>query len=549
MSVSTAAPPKPVRDDLKVGGKYKAVDNGDGTFDILDVCVFAEIPAGVKRNADPVGRDWQEAAVLQNKTRETGGHLPPVHVYHSDEVSVKPVYAGKLRLRAVRKTTYEGKDLWGTFADILGMPGEVFEKVKKGFLPYRSVEIHNWARPEIDSLALMDTDVPFFRMPMLTIGEVLQKDAHMFMDKNRPGTVACRLGKKRGGVVLFRFSEGRPMPDEDDKDKEKKGADGALNAPPAAGETEKESEADLDEKTEGSPKEGPGGAEMEDAGSKPSAEDPDILEKGAEGEAAHPDAAQDAGMMEKAMAPVMSMLQNLGTLLKQLNERLGPSPNPTEKHEAVNGLNLGLEAQGQDFKDKEFKLDLKKESDMAGEKEGKIVFNSADELKAFIAGTIKETVLEATGPLKADVAAFKAATDEHAKKQAIQARFDAAVKELTDNRQHVDEDLSKFLLECAGQGDEFLKKQVAMFKGRLPQEPPGGGEEFENDLGRTAGNAANGDEVNAFCAEHGPQHAEWAKRELAKFRAAQQSGFTDTSAEEWLAINFRSVTMRERNKV
>lgn len=544
MTVSTATPPaklKPVRDDLKVGGKHKAVDNGDGTFDILDVCVFAEIPAGVKRNADPVGREWQEAALLQNKTREAGGHLPPVHVYHSDEVSVKPVYAGKLRLKSVRRTTYEGKDLWGTFADILGMPAEVFEKVRKGFLPYRSVEIHNWAKPEIDSLALMDTDVPFFRMPMLTVGEVLQKDAHMFLDKSRPSAVACRSGKKQGGLVLFRFAERGDMPDKDKEEED----EGALNAPPKSEETKQEADDEVDLTEPENPKdnatEGPGGAEMESEGEVPGA--------GA-AEEKHPDAPQDAAMLEKAMAPIVSMLQNVGTLLKQLNDRLGPQPNPTEKHEAVGGMNLGLEAQNQDFKDKNTK---EKEIVMAEkgvpQESGKITFNSKEELKAFMADTVKEVVLEATAPLKADVAAFRAATAENEKRAAVTARLDAAVKELTDNRQHVDEDLKKFLADAATVSDEFLKKQVAVFKARLPQDPPTDGADFETDLGKSAGNAADGDAVNQFCAEHGPQHAEWAKKELVKFRQASKAGFSDISEEEWLSVNFRAATMRERNKV
>ena len=80
----------------------------------------------------------------------------------------------------------------------------------------------------------------------------------------------------------------------------------------------------------------------------------------------------------------------------------------------------------------------------------------------------------------------------------------------------------------------------------MPEEPPGDGAEFENDLGKSASNAANGDEVNQFCAEHGPQYADWAKKELARFRAAEQTGFTDTTAEEWLAVNFRAVSMRSK---
>lgn len=548
--MTTAA--APVREDLKIGGHYTARANADGTFDIMDVCIFAEIPAGAKRNRDPIGREWQEAALLQSKARETSGHLPPVHIYHTDEVSVKPRYAGKMRLRAVRQTVYEGQTLWATFADILGMPGEVFEKVRKGFLPYRSVEIHNWAKPEIDSLALMDTDVPFFRLPMLTVGRVIQKDAEIFMDKRRP-TQACRLNhSKQGGFVLFRFAERGTMAKDDEKDEDeakKKDGDPALNAAPAAGETEKESEADLDEKSEGPARKGPGGAEMADGEGQPSDEDPDILE-GGEGESKGDGKGDLAAQIEKALAPVTSMCQSLGTMLKQLNDRLGPQPMPAEKHEAVSGMDLGKEATGQDFKDE------KQEEIMADPKvtpkadEGKVVFSSKDELKAFVGDTVKEAVLSATGPIKAELESLKGKLSETEKKEAVAARLSAAKKELTDNGQFVSEDLEKHLAECAAVGDDFLKKQVAVFKTTLPKEPPKSADEFESGLGREAEAGEHGDEaVNAFCSEYGAQHAGWAKKEMAKFRAFQKAGGSDTTAEEWLSVNFRSATMFDRNRV
>lgn len=529
-----------VRDDLKVGGHYTAVDNGDGTYNILDVCVFTEIPAGVKRNKDPIGRDWQEAALMQSKAREANGHLPPVHIYHSDEVAVKPVYAGKMRLKAVRQTTYEGSKLWGTFADILGMPADVFEKIRKGFLSYRSVEIHNWAKPEIDSLALMDTDVPFFRMPMLTVGRVLQKDAEMFTDKSRPSW-ACRSDKiKQGGLVLFRFAERGDMPDKEDEEDDK---DPALNAKPEdAKETSDEGPGSDAPKGEDDglggdlPEKGPGGAEMEAEG-----------EAGEAGEAGHDDAPQDAQMMEKALAPLMSMLQSFGTLLKQLNNRLGPQAAPNEKLEAVNGVNLGQEATGTDFKNKE-------DDEMADPKdpkatESKITFASRDELKSFMGEVVNEAVLKATAPLMADVATFKADREKAAKQNAAQVRFDAAKKELVEAGCHVDADLEKFLFKAADVSEEFLKEQVAVFKTRLPKEPPTDGAEFEAGLQKEAVDAVDGDEVNAFLAEHGPRWGAWAKKQAAAFRAFQAGGGTDTSLEEWLSINFRSETMSSRNKV
>lgn len=550
LSAPTTTASTVLRPDLKVGGKYTAVDNGDGTFNILDVCIFAEIPAGVKRNAEPIGREWQEAALLQNQAREAEGHLPPVHVYHTDEKAVKPVYAGKMKLRNVRQITYEGQKRWATFADILGMPGDVFAKVQRGFLSYRSVEIHNWDKPEIDSLALMDTDVPFFRMPMLTIGAVLRKEADMFMDKTHP-SVACRLGKKQGGVILFKFDEGRPMAEDEDKDKKKPADDKGLNAAPEAGETEAEAEADLDEKAEGPARKGPGGAEMEDDGADPTAEKPEAILEGAEHEQKE----------ESKLDMVLSMMQSIGTMLGKLNERLGPQPAANEKLEPVNGLQLGQEAMGQDFKntaspeveiviDREAinKIMLKEEA-MADPKQPEKVVMSAADLAAFMDKSVKGAVLEATGPILAELNALKAKQAEADKVSQAEALFKSAVKELQDNGQSVSEELEKHLKESAGQGAEFLKKQVAVFKSTLPKEPPADAGEFEADLTKQDAMFGDDSEINEFVAKNGPQSAEFARKQLAEFRNWQKTSNSDMTLSEWLTVNFRSATMAQRNRV
>lgn len=542
--MTTATATAPVREDLKIGGHYTAVKNPDGTYDIKNVCIFAEIPAGVKRNKDAIGKDWQDAALLQSKAREASGHLPPVHIYHTDEMAVKPIFAGKLRLREVRQTTYEGKRLWATFADILGMPGDIFEsKVRKGFLPYRSVEIHNWAKPEIDSLALMDTDVPFFRMPMLTIGNVVQSDAEMFIDKTRP-TRACRLGKRGGGLILFRFSERGDMEGkEDDKDKDAKPDEGtkepALNAPPETDETSTEGAADVDDDGGGEDpaQKGPGGAEMEDEGKAPPG-----------GET--PAAPVEEKAVKVDLGPVMSMLQSLGTLLKQLNDRLGPQAEPKENEGAVAGVDLGREAQGQDFKDE---IVIQEEANMADKDPVKDqVVMSKNDLKALISETVDAAVLKATTPLMAEVSTFKSTREADQKSKDVEARFAAAKKELTENGQHVNEDLEKHLRKCAGVGEEFMKEQVAVFKANLPKDPPTDGADFEDKMGREAGSSEAGAEteaINAFVAEHGPRWGAWAKAQAAKHKKWESAGGSETSLEEWLVTNFRSETMGERNKV
>lgn len=204
---------------LQIGGNYTAVDNRDGTFDILDVPIFASLPANAKRNEKPIGSQWMEKAIEKNKARAKEGHLPPVHIQHHD-VGVKPEYAGKFVLTRVGKIKHEGKEVDAIFADIVGMPQEVFERVQKGFLPYRSVEIFNWDDPEIDSLALMDTEVPFFRIEMLTIGEVVSRSTFSSQEEKSPAVFW--KGEYPKLAILFRFQE-KKMSDikkfEDDEEK------------------------------------------------------------------------------------------------------------------------------------------------------------------------------------------------------------------------------------------------------------------------------------------------------------------------------------------
>jgi hypothetical protein len=192
----------------KVGGNYTAIDNGDGTFEIKDLPIFAEVPAGERRNEKAIGRKWMAASVIKNKEREAEGHLPPVHLHHHDD-GVTPSYAGKMRLKSVKQIKYEGRLVWAVFADIIEMPEYVFEQVQKGFVPYRSVEVHSWDDPEIDSLALMPTEVPFFRMAMTTVGEVkIRRDTELFTHgtKVTPALYCREAGAS--SLILFNFKDG-----------------------------------------------------------------------------------------------------------------------------------------------------------------------------------------------------------------------------------------------------------------------------------------------------------------------------------------------------
>ena len=199
-----------------VGGAYRAIDHGDGTFDILDVPIFAEVESGEKHNERKINRAWQLAAWKKNEERSSEGHLPPVHVEHH-EAGKDREFAGHFLIRDVRQIAYEGRQIWATFADLISVPASIFERIQRGELPYRSVEVHSWENPEIDSLALMASEVPYFRLPMLRVGEVVRAEA----DERLPADSAPALAFAASAEmsrILFRFrNEVKPMPDSTEK--------------------------------------------------------------------------------------------------------------------------------------------------------------------------------------------------------------------------------------------------------------------------------------------------------------------------------------------
>lgn len=165
------------------GGKHKAVQNPDGTWNIEDVAIFAEHdievvvkgedgkPVHMKRR---IGRSWQESALNQAVKRFSNDQfMPPLHVHHHG-MGKQTVRAGFFKVKAVRQDSLEGKTLWTTFADLVNVPPEIYAMIRQGQLPYRSVEILDINKPEISSLALLDDEVPFFRFKLLTIGQEIK---------------------------------------------------------------------------------------------------------------------------------------------------------------------------------------------------------------------------------------------------------------------------------------------------------------------------------------------------------------------------------------
>ena len=251
------------------GGSYTAVKQADGNWSILNVPIFSENDRNPKHKVD---KAWLEAALEKANYRvqhPDGAYLAPLHTqHHGTGQSVKP--AGKVKPTDVREVEYDGEKLATMFGDLVDVPDESYQEIKAGKLPYRSVEIADLNVPEITSLALLDSDAPYFRYPMLTIGKELKAGAKARrMDAELAGMTAYSVPTKgsRAASFLYRAdfktvedtmpntstktTAAAPATFQGDEDELKKAADAAAKM--AAEEPKKEDEPAPQKAQEGDP--------------------------------------------------------------------------------------------------------------------------------------------------------------------------------------------------------------------------------------------------------------------------------------------------------
>lgn len=166
-------PQKPLTVADLPGGHYRWTRNPDSTYNILRVPIMTSLHANEfpsPTNEKPVDAKWLQAAIDRAALRESEGHFGAVHVNHHG-TGAPDIYAGKLQLWEVGETEYNGEKRHCLYANFLRVPEIIFNKIRAGELSYRSIEGISWENPEIVSLALMPTETPFWRLPMLSLGE------------------------------------------------------------------------------------------------------------------------------------------------------------------------------------------------------------------------------------------------------------------------------------------------------------------------------------------------------------------------------------------
>ena len=303
----------------EVGVRYSARRNTDGTWNVYDVPIMGPVPEGVRKAPEDIGADWMHAAVKTAKLRESEGYYAPLHLEHHDE-GVKPLPSGFIRLMRVGETTYEGQTVPCIFGDFVRVPARFMDRIAAGELPFRSVEIFDWKKPEINSLALLDSDVPFFRFPAM-VGVRVEGQAgdalapFTPLDSGTPTPMAAFRASEKGAAILFEF-------DPKKKDEEAPADEGKPAAEPNTGtpfEGAKEGD-ETGDKTAAPGADGEPGVEGEDAadGDAPTDEAPDddVEVKAADDMA--------AGLMGK-LDEVMSALSKLCAVLLPTEEAVPPA--------------------------------------------------------------------------------------------------------------------------------------------------------------------------------------------------------------------------------
>ena len=135
--------------------KYKSTKNDDGSFNILGVPVFQ---LG-KHKGFPFTKEWAKKTLENHKANEEKGYFPSVILGHNDNKDEKPATGllGNLKLKG---------ELF--IADLIKIPAKVFDKLKEGAYPHRSVEVAP-SKNKITALALLGGTTPYLKFPIMEV--------------------------------------------------------------------------------------------------------------------------------------------------------------------------------------------------------------------------------------------------------------------------------------------------------------------------------------------------------------------------------------------
>lgn len=167
-----------------ISREYAVEKRTDGSVVVKDVPIFGENERNSFMGDVKYDSEWlRGAAKVDSKLRE-GGYSAPMHFGHHTFTGTPIEAAGHYELTGVRKCNLHGKKMHVAFANLVFKNEAKFEKYRNEY-PYRSVEISHERPDQINSLALLSAEAPYFQFPIgnLKFGTELgseQPKAHYF---------------------------------------------------------------------------------------------------------------------------------------------------------------------------------------------------------------------------------------------------------------------------------------------------------------------------------------------------------------------------------
>jgi hypothetical protein len=215
------------------GGQYVAIQDSDGTWKITSedgrgFPIMGSLAKGARGNLADIDGEWMRRTLDRHRELERDNkYLPPVHAQHHGEGN-KTSQIGFLRLTGTGKIVDRGAAQDSLMAEVVGVREGDLQAIENLQFPYRSVEVTDWKKNEVASLALLSDDAPFFKLPLMKIGRRIPQEpaaaASSLVALVEADPAAAFLFRASGGPVQD-FQEGTV------KDKAAQLADGNQDRP------------------------------------------------------------------------------------------------------------------------------------------------------------------------------------------------------------------------------------------------------------------------------------------------------------------------------
>ncbi len=234
------------------GAVYQAEPRDDGFWIIRDVPIMGQLPAGARGNAEDLGEDWLNAALQDYQAAAADGSIPSVHLEHSAEESTRR-RIGFMELTRVGRLSIAGVQQPALYADLVIEKEADVDMLVAGSHPYASPQFLV-ASNRITSLALMHSEAPFFRTPLMNVEKAFEREEFELVETG--GAVAF-LSAGADGSLLYKMSTitmlaAHPQKDEEEEEEDADGhehhddeVDEDLDAHGEEEEEEEEEELDV----------------------------------------------------------------------------------------------------------------------------------------------------------------------------------------------------------------------------------------------------------------------------------------------------------------